>query len=116
MTRLDRRSPEAAEYRKLYKTRQWRHLRAGILDRAAVCCRCLDRGIVVAATVVNHIRPHRGDLDLFFDRDNLQAVCKPCHDGPIQKAEGRGYSTEIGADGWPTDPLHPTNRGGGSDL
>lgn len=34
----------------------------------------------MAATVVDHIIPHRGDQKLFWDRSNWQALCKSCHD------------------------------------
>lgn len=32
------------------------------------------------ATVVDHIKPHRGDKILFWDESNWQALCKQCHD------------------------------------
>jgi 5-methylcytosine-specific restriction protein A len=30
--------------------------------------------------VVDHIVPHRGREQLFWDESNWQALCKPCHD------------------------------------
>ena len=117
MTRLvDRRSPEAARYRKLYKGARWRKLRAAVLAATPCCRRCRDMGRVTAATVVHHVRAHKGDEALFFDRSNLEAVCKPCHDGPMQSDEARGFSRDVAADGWPTDPAHPANRGGSKSL
>lgn len=38
-------------------------------------------------TVVDHIIPHRGDMLLFWDRTNWQALCKPCHDRRKQRVE-----------------------------
>ena len=32
------------------------------------------------ATVVDHIVPHRGDPQLFWDESNWQPLCKACHD------------------------------------
>jgi 5-methylcytosine-specific restriction enzyme A len=32
------------------------------------------------ASVVDHIIPHRGDPDLFWDETNWQCLCKSCHD------------------------------------
>ena len=32
------------------------------------------------ASVVDHIKPHKGDYDLFWDEANHQALCKRCHD------------------------------------
>ena len=45
---------------------------------------------VTAAILVDHFHPHRGDQALFWDRHWWVASCKPCHDGPKQKAEHRG--------------------------
>jgi len=109
---IDRwRTPEAEEYRKLYKTKHWRHLRETVLLRDMFrCARCkvtLVRGRTnPRSAVVHHIEAHKGDPDLFFDVNNLQAVCWSCHSGVIQSEEIRGYSTEIGEDGWPVDPKH----------
>ena len=109
MRKRDYRSAEAAAYRILYKSRRWRLLRLAQFARQPLCERCLDRGKVTVATVANHRRPHKGDLELFFDQANLESACKPCHDGPIQSDERRGYSSAADADGWPTDPHHPSN-------
>lgn len=74
------RSPEAIEYRKLYQTKDWKTGRKAFLLSHPLCAECSSRGQIVAATVVDHITPHRGDVDLFFDMDNWQALCKTCHD------------------------------------
>jgi 5-methylcytosine-specific restriction protein A len=45
------------------------------------------------ATVVDHIRPHRGDRALFWDRTNWQPMTKPCHDrktATVDRSAGRG--------------------------
>jgi len=34
---------------------------------------------LVLATVVDHITPHKGDNDLFWDRANWQSLCESCH-------------------------------------
>lgn len=60
--------------------------------------------------MVDHVTPHKGDRDLFLDRDNLQLLCKRCHDGPKAKQELRGYHDEADSSGWPLDPRHPANR------
>ena len=36
---------------------------------------------------VDHIIPHRGDQKLFWDRNNWQALCKPCHDRKTGKED-----------------------------
>ena len=45
-----------------------------------LCVKCMSVGRYTKATVVDHIKPHRGDSVLFWDRDNWQALCKRCHD------------------------------------
>ncbi|WP_262568948.1 HNH endonuclease [Agrobacterium tumefaciens] len=37
--------------------------------------------------ICDHITPHKGDRDLFFDAQNLQTLCKPCHDTVKQREE-----------------------------
>lgn len=39
------------------------------------------------ATVVDHVVPHLGDLMLFTDRYNLQALCKRHHDSKTSKQD-----------------------------
>ena len=107
--RRDDRSEEAKAYRRLYRTAAWKRMRAAQLARQPLCERCVKAGRVTAATVVNHRDPHKGDMARFSDRANLESACAPCHDGAIQSEERRGYSTEIGADGWPTCERHPMN-------
>lgn len=110
MPRPDRRSPEAKAYRKLYNSRPWAQARATQLAKQPLCEECARAGRVTPATVVNHKKPHKGDLVLFWASWNHQSVCKPHHDGPIQRSEGLGFSPGVGPDGWPTDPKHPANR------
>jgi 5-methylcytosine-specific restriction protein A len=40
-------------------------------------CAC---GCGRSATVVHHVRPHRGDRALFWDAVNWRALAKRCHD------------------------------------
>jgi 5-methylcytosine-specific restriction enzyme A len=59
---------------------RWRKARLGFLRKHPLCCHCLERGRTTAATVVDHIIPHRGDKALFWNRENWQPLCKSCHD------------------------------------
>ena len=63
----------------LYATTWWRKTRKRKLKEEPLCRECLKKGKVVAATEVDHIKPHREEKDLFFDYDNLQSLCKSCH-------------------------------------
>ena len=59
---------------------RWRKARARYLKRHPICVRCLKQGKYVKATVVDHIKPHRGTEQLFWNESNWQALCKSCHD------------------------------------
>jgi 5-methylcytosine-specific restriction endonuclease McrA len=63
---------------------------------------CIEREIVTAAEVVDHVVPHRGDEDLFFDPRNLQSLCKHCHDSTKQRIDLGQVVVTFGPDGWPT--------------
>lgn len=59
---------------------KWREARKLFLRRNPLCAECLRQKRITAATVVDHIIPHRGDQRLFWDESNWQALCKECHD------------------------------------
>jgi 5-methylcytosine-specific restriction protein A len=71
--------------RRLYKTPQWRALRAQQLDVHPDCC---VHGCMNHATVVDHRTPHHGRNDLFFDPANLQSMCKVHHDSKTARHDG----------------------------
>ena len=60
--------------------RRWQKASKAFLRRHPLCAECGRRGRYVAATVVDHITPHRGDSKLFWDESNWQPLCKRCHD------------------------------------
>ena len=64
----------------LYTTPRWRKARRFFLSRHPLCAACEADGKLETATVVDHIRPHRGDMELFWDEGNWQPLCKRCHD------------------------------------
>ena len=59
---------------------KWRQARAGYLRKHPLCVDCEREGMVTAASVVDHIEPHRGDQKLFWDTGNWQPLCKRHHD------------------------------------
>jgi len=65
---------------------------------------CQQDGKDVAATVVDHVRPHKGDETLFFDSDNLQSLCAPCH-GCNKQIDELGIP-QFGEDGLPISGGH----------
>jgi 5-methylcytosine-specific restriction protein A len=58
------------------------HLKANPL-----CVHCLQQGLRQAAKVVDHIIPHRGNMDLFWDSSNWQSLCKRHHDQKTARGE-----------------------------
>ena len=56
---------------------RWQRLRLMALAREPLCRRCKERGVVTAATLVDHIRPLRsGGTN---SDSNLQSLCVACH-------------------------------------
>jgi len=60
--------------------RRWQRARGWYLRAHPLCAECGRAGRVVAASVVDHITPHRGNKALFWDEGNWQPMCKSCHD------------------------------------
>lgn len=85
---------------------KWRQARAGFLRKHPLCAMCRRRGLITPATLVDHIVPHRGDMELFWDVGNWQSLCRPCHD--IDKTRIEAGSKMLGCDdsGLPLDPGH----------
>lgn len=69
--------------------RRWQKARAGYLAEHPLCLCCLKDGVTEAATVVDHVIPHRGDEGLFWDRANWQPLCKRCHDTKTMTEDAR---------------------------
>ena len=83
--RADERRGSAAS--RGYNSR-WRKARETWLRRHPLCVRCQATGDVTAATVVDHIVPHKGDSALFWNTGNWQSLCKPCHDAKTATEDG----------------------------
>lgn len=104
-------------YKSLYRLKAWQALRQATFHRDALICQMPGCGVLCAGAypapdspVCDHRVPHKGALALFLDPDNLQTLCKACHDGAKAIQESRGYTSDPGSDGWPSDPAHPANR------
>jgi 5-methylcytosine-specific restriction endonuclease McrA len=65
---------------------QWSIERAAYLKTHPVCVTCNQ-----PATVVDHIIPHRGDMQLFWTRENWQPLCTSCHSRTKQAQERRQF-------------------------
>jgi hypothetical protein len=84
-----------------YKTYRWQQLRKRHLEGSPLCFMCKAAGRVTAATICDHVEPHRGDL-LNFWAGPFQSLCKTHHDSDKQALEkSRDPRMRIGLDGWP---------------
>lgn len=88
----DRHRAQTQHWRAWYTSTRWIKLRDSIRIRDLFTCRmcgrlCAGKG----ESAVDHIRPHRGDERLFYSPDNLQLLCKPCHDGAKQAEDKRTF-------------------------
>ena len=91
------------EWVKWYKRVAWLNLRRSQLSRFPLCAFCEKEGVVKEAGVVDHIKPHKGNPVLFFDRYNLQSLCKRHHDSHKQRMEKSGeFGCNVDGtfDGW----------------
>jgi 5-methylcytosine-specific restriction enzyme A len=78
---------------------QWRIASKAYLAKNPLCVECLKRQRLVAATVVDHIVPHKGNPALFWNWDNWQALCKRCHNRKTAISDGRwGRGARISRD------------------
>ena len=76
-------------------------MRAYQLASKPLCAYCMGLGIVTAASVADHIRPHRGNVSLFYDPENLQSLCQSCHDSTKAREEHLGHEIGFDASGLP---------------
>lgn len=90
---------------------RWRNYRVVFLREHPLCADHLARGMSVAATVVDHIIPHRGNEVLFWDTANHQALCAQCHSSAKQREERGKAKPGCNVDGIPMDSRHHWNKG-----
>jgi 5-methylcytosine-specific restriction protein A len=67
---------------------KWEKARLDYLRAHPLCVHCLARGVITASTVVDHIEPHRGNKELFWDSANWQALCDPDHNRKTATEDG----------------------------
>lgn len=81
---------------------RWQRERKAFLSRPenVLCVMCKAEGRTVAAQVVDHITPHKGDETLMWDQANWQPLCKPHHNSDKQLEEKtRSDQTRFTKDG-----------------
>jgi 5-methylcytosine-specific restriction protein A len=88
-------SPRKAGY-----TKRWERVAKGYLTKHPVCAQAgRHPNCTLMATQVDHIKPHRGDMYLFWDRTNWQGLCIGCHARKTRADQGlreRGWTDASG--------------------
>ena len=72
---------------------RWKKYRLNFLRKNPLCIICLDKGKLIPSTRVDHTTPHKGDMKLFWDTKNHQALCESCHNRKTAKEDG-GFGNE----------------------
>jgi hypothetical protein len=103
-------APTDRPWRQWYQLNIWRRRRRLHLQQEPLCAFCIDRGVATPAVIADHVVPHRGNWNA-FRLGTLQSLCNDCHVRMKHHFDLHGYTSEIGADGWPLDPRHPANGG-----
>jgi len=78
--------------------RKWQVASKGYLATHPFCVKCLEKGEYVQAECVDHIVPHKGDMSLFWNADNWQALCHSCHNKKTATEDG-GFGHKVVAKG-----------------
>ena len=74
---------------------RWLKARLTYLRRSPLCVVCKEAGRLVPAVIVDHIKPHKGDQELFWDSENnWQSLCRPCHSRKTATEDG-GFGNAI---------------------
>jgi hypothetical protein len=76
----------SGQFSGLYSHRRWRRIREQHLGMHPLCVFCERLSLVTVATIVDHVEPHRGDMERFWHGER-QSLCKPCHDSTKKKME-----------------------------
>jgi len=69
-------------------TYRWHKVSRLYLQTHPLCAECLKEGHTTAASVVDHIIPHKGNQSLFWDESNWQSLCRLHHDQKTASKDG----------------------------
>lgn len=82
------RERDQGESRQWIHSARWRKASRAHLCEHPLCAECERQGKVTAATLVDHIKPHKGNYELFWDPNNWQSMCDPCHNRKTATEDG----------------------------
>jgi 5-methylcytosine-specific restriction protein A len=82
--------------------REYRRLRVKLLKAEPLCRPCGVKGRTTAATMTDHIVGlARGGAA--HDLENLQPICRACHDEKSAREKGHRVRFRISPSGWPEE-------------
>jgi 5-methylcytosine-specific restriction protein A len=61
------------------RSARWQRLRLEVLQAEPLCRHCMAHGRRTPTQEIDHVIKHDGDAGRFWDRPNLQGLCKACH-------------------------------------
>jgi 5-methylcytosine-specific restriction protein A len=100
----------------------WHKARTAYLEVHPLCLACLREDVTTPASVVDHVVPHKGNLQLFWSEDNWRPLCArhhsmktALHDGGFgharQAVDNKGYTPSDRYDPHPRrTTLAPSSR------
>lgn len=69
-------------------TKAWQKASKAFLRKNPLCVLCRKAGYVTPAELVDHIVPHNGNQELFWDVNNWQSLCWKCHSSKTAREDG----------------------------
>jgi len=75
------RQPSRQADKNFYSSKRWMSVRRLKLSLNPLCEDCYQLGRVEPAKDVHHRKERKDFPDLAYDLENLQSLCKPCHNG-----------------------------------
>lgn len=69
-------------------THKWSVAAKAYLSEHPWCAECQRQSAHIPAAEVDHITPHRGDMELFWNPKNWQGLCRRCHSQKTAREDG----------------------------
>jgi 5-methylcytosine-specific restriction enzyme A len=93
---------------RLYATARWERRSKLNLRMFPLCAECKRQGRTQEANLSHHVDAYRESYsELEFWYGKLESLCFSCHAIHHGYNLPRAFETDIGLDGFPTDPAHP---------
>ena len=91
---LDKQKPKRKKYahHHFYQTQRWRRASILYLHQHPICEICNN----ATADLTDHIEPHNGNYDLFWNPDNWQSACHGCHNRKTADDKRQAKATDTG--------------------